>query len=451
VVEVVGDLLAALPRATADHDPRLLAAAARPGRIRDTALRLHQSAIDHPTSADGRIRRGLREARYLHSRERRLVADGIHGLLRHGEALAAALEDGSPLTRWLGWLVHQGLPPADALEAWAETQSDSTPPFAAARDLPGTLAPLLEAWPPEEAVALVGSLTPACGAALLRSLGTEVGAFLAASNTRALVTLRAQRTRMPRDDLARRLADEGFATTPTRYARDGLHVTTRGNITDTAAWREGLFEVQDGGSQLVATLVEPQGLVVDFCAGAGGKTLAMSAAMTGGRIVAADIRAKALSELQRRAKRAGAHNVQTCVLPRTGPLPGPLARARADRVLVDAPCSGTGVLRRHPAYRLRITGEALSRHPADQRAILDRAAALVAPGGRLVYATCSVLREENEAVVEDFLSAHPQFAPMPAREVLGADAKEVGDGNVLRVLPHIHGTDGFFAAVLMRT
>jgi len=453
MVEVVDALLAALPDATADPDPRLLAAAARPGRIRDTALRLYREATENPTSADGRMRRGLRDARYLHSRERRFVADGIHGLLRHHEILAAALEDGDPLACWLGWLVTRGLPVAEASSAWSDAAERPLPRFAAVVELAAVAAPLLRARSPEEAVALAGSVAPAFAAALLSALGTDVGAFLAASNARAPLTIRAYRARTAREDLARRLADEGFDTAPTRYARDGLHVTTRGNLAATTCWREGLFEVQDEGSQLVAALVQPEGLVVDLCAGAGGKTLAMSARMAGGRILAADVRANALAELDRRARRAGVENVGTTVLPPTGPLPKVLqrVRGRADRVLVDAPCSGSGVLRRHPAYRLRITAESLAAHPSDQRALLDRAAPLVAPGGRLVYATCSVLSEENDAVVEGFLSGHPQFARLSAREVLGPRATEVGDGEVLRVLPHVHGTDGFFAAVLARS
>ncbi|MBW1880422.1 MAG: hypothetical protein JRJ84_18855 [Deltaproteobacteria bacterium] len=452
-MEVVEGLLAALPHATADHDPRLLAAAARPGRSRDTALRLYRDATENPASADGRIRRGLRDARYLHSRERRFVADGIHGLLRHGEVLAAVLEDDARLTRWLGWLLTQGLPVADAADAWKETQPGSVPRFAAVVDLAGALAPLLHTLTPEEAVALVGSVTPACASALIRSLGTEVGAFLAASNARAPVTIRAHRARTEREELTGRLAAEGFDATPTPYAPDGLHIARGGNLVATATWREGLFEVQDEGSQLIAALVQPQGLVVDFCAGAGGKTLALSAMMVGGGILAADVRASALNELQRRARRAGIDNVSTCVLPPAGAFPRTLNRAMglADRVLVDAPCSGSGALRRHPAYRLRITANTLASNPVDQRAILDRAAPLVARGGRLVYATCSVFVEENDAVVEDFLSSHPQFARMPAREVLGAHATDVGDGEVLRVLPHIHSTDGFFGIVLVRS
>jgi len=439
-VEVVDGLLAALPRPVADVDPRLLHKAAGPGRVRAAALDLYAEALAHPRGADRVLRRGLRAARHLHSRERRLVADGVNDLLRFAAALAAALDTTEPSAAWLGWLVLHGLPPEAAGAAWG----DDPPPLARVTDLAGALAESLRGLSAAEAVACAGSVSTALGAALAESLGDATGAFLAASAERPLAVLRA--TGIAREDLAARLVAEGIATTPTRLAPDGLVVQGRANLAGTRAWRDGLFILQDEGSQLVAEAVDARGVVVDFCAGAGGKTLALAQAPDVERLVASDVREAPLATLRRRA---GADRTpETVRLPEDGPLPAPLdaLRGGADRVLVDAPCTGTGVLRRHPAYRLRLDAAEVARLPPLQGAILDRAAPLVRPGGRLIYATCSVLRAEDDAVVDAFLDRHPRFARVPLGAVL-PEADGLG-GDLLRVAPHTHGTDGFFAAVL---
>jgi 16S rRNA (cytosine967-C5)-methyltransferase len=224
----------------------------------------------------------------------------------------------------------------------------------------------------------------------------------------------------------------------------------------TRAFREGMFEQQDEGSQLVAELVAPSpgAVVVDACAGEGGKTLALAARMGGkGRIFACDVSEAKLETLRRRAKRIGVTNVQTIVLPREGALPGPLAGLRADRVLIDAPCSGVGTLRRNPELRQRLDRNAPSRLAAEQRAIAARFLPLVAPGGRLIYATCTVLREEDEATVDAIRALDPSLTPMRVLEIWGAPRGQPladASGTHLRLFPHVHGTDGFFASVLRR-
>jgi len=186
--------------------------------------------------------------------------------------------------------------------------------------------------------------------------------------------------------------------------------------------------------------------VVDACAGAGGKTLALGAAMDGqGRLLALDIDERKLGELRRRAARAGLHNVQA--LANHAAPPG----LQAARVLVDAPCSGLGVLRRNPEARWRLTAQEVDAFPARQLTLLESYAPLTAPGGRLIYATCTFLRAENEDVVLAFAARHPEFVVMPAKEILSAPrAAQLGDGTFVRTWPHRHGTDGFFGAVLRR-
>jgi 16S rRNA (cytosine967-C5)-methyltransferase len=231
----------------------------------------------------------------------------------------------------------------------------------------------------------------------------------------------------------------------------------RSNVFALRAFREGLFEVQDEASQLVAELCAPppRAVVVDACAGAGGKTLALGAALGGrGRVLAFDVDARKLAELRRRAARAGLSNVHPMVVGADGPsaeVRAAVGERGAARVLVDAPCSGLGVLRRNPEARWRLDAAAVASFPARQRALLAAYAPLVAEGGRLIYATCTFTRPENEDVVQAFLQDHPEFQLVPVKEIWGAArAATIGDGQVLRTWPHRQGTDGFFAAVMRR-
>ncbi len=246
-----------------------------------------------------------------------------------------------------------------------------------------------------------------------------------------------------------------MATRPLALAPDGLELLTHVNAYGLAAFRDGRFELQDAGSQVIAELVAPppRGTLVDACAGAGGKTLALGAlAANRGRLTAFDVSENKLEELRTRARRAGLTNVQALLVDEKLPTSEELAlHGRADRVLCDVPCSGLGTLRRNPEARWRLGPADLDELPERQRAILDRYAPLVAPGGRLVYATCTVARVENDEVVDAFLAAHPEFVEVPAKEILGkARAEAIGDGTRLRLQPHVHDTDGFFAAVLRR-
>jgi len=274
-----------------------------------------------------------------------------------------------------------------------------------------------------------------------------------AMNTRAPMCVRTNTVKGTRDELVARLAEERISAQPTRLSSVGLTFETRVNAFGLAAFREGLFEVMDEGSQLVAEAVAPppRSRVVDACAGAGGKTLALAAMLANqGRILALDTSGKKLEELRRRARRAGISNLSAREV--NGPeLPGEAKLGAWDRVLVDAPCSGLGTLRRNPEARWRLSPKAVDAYPADQLALLIAYAPLVAIGGRLIYATCSVLREENDAVVERFLRERPDFVVMPLKEIWGKPrAAELGDETFLRLLPHVHDTDGFFAAILRR-
>jgi 16S rRNA (cytosine967-C5)-methyltransferase len=273
-------------------------------------------------------------------------------------------------------------------------------------------------------------------------------------NRRAPMALRANTVKVSRDDLIARLAEENVVALPLPLAPAGVVLETRVNAFGLSAFRDGLFEVMDEGSQLVAELVAPPpgGRVLDACAGAGGKTLALGAIMGGkGRLVALDVDGRKLEELRRRARRAGLSNVEARAV--SDGFIKDAALGGFHRVLVDAPCSGLGTLRRNPEARWRLTPETVAKagFPARQLALLITYAPLCAVGGRLIYATCTLAEEENDRVVERFLAERDDFARVPVKEIWGRErALRVGDGLNLRLYPHVHDTDGFFAAVLRR-
>ena len=309
---------------------------------------------------------------------------------------------------------------------------------------------------PVRAFAQTHSLPRFLSARLLEQFGAEPAALLAAAlRTPAPIALRANTLKGTRDELLAQLAARGLAAEAGRFAPDALSIEGFANVFEWPEFAAGLFEQQDEASQLVAALVAPprRALVVDACAGAGGKSLALAAWMHNkGRILALDTHERRLDELRRRAARAGAFNIIPLPAPRAG---APLApeleavRGKAERVLVDAPCSGLGALRRKPDILRQLDVRALERLPKEQLAIAREARSWLAPGGRLVYATCTLLREENEEVVEKLVADGLEL--VSAREVLGGalgDKVCTSDGRFLRLLPHVHGTDGFFAAVL---
>ncbi len=290
----------------------------------------------------------------------------------------------------------------------------------------------------------------------------DVQPLLAALTEAAPLDLRVNTLRAKRDDVLGELRSATrqhapLRADPTPYSPEGIRLGDKPGLTRWPLYQDGKIEVQDEGSQLIARLVAPRRgeMLVDFCAGAGGKTLALGSLMRStGRIYAFDIHARRLAGLGPRLKRSGLSNVHPATIssendPRVKRLAG-----KIDRVLVDAPCSGSGTLRRNPDLKWRFDETELARVNAVQHSVLRAASRLLKPGGRLVYATCSLLAEENQAVVERFVAEHPQFAPVPAAEILRAQAIEIPALErfvpFFVMLPPLHGTDGFFAAALQR-
>jgi 16S rRNA (cytosine967-C5)-methyltransferase len=278
-----------------------------------------------------------------------------------------------------------------------------------------------------------------------------VDSFAAACLQAAPLDLRVNTEKISRATALAEFANGGIAAQPTQFSPVGIRLADKIALEKHPLYIAGAIEVQDEGSQLAAWLVQARRgeVIVDYCAGAGGKTLALGAAMCStGRIYACDPSPRRLLRLRERARRAGLSNVQTILLEGSPPDLQRLA-GKVDRVLVDAPCTGTGTLRRNPDLKWRHSAAMLTELCAKQAEILAAAARLPRHGGRLVYATCSVLAEENEAVIEAFLATQPGYRCIAAKHCAG-QLGGLDAGEFLRLWPQTHGCDGFFAAVLQR-
>lgn len=372
--------------------------------------------------------RTLRDHRHLSREQRQALKEAVYnvGLWRRRLGFLLGREDATP--PFLLYALLHGLTGVPAARAAALTGVGEGPP-------------LVTAEPPT--LALRASLPDWLADHFAREWGSEADAFCAHLNVPGPITLRANPLRTTRDALADRLRAEGVTTRPGPWSPLALHVDgPRPNLYALPSLQEGLFEVQDEGSQLLGLVVEarPGETVLDVCAGAGGKTLLLGGEMKdSGRLMAYDPEPERLDRLLQRSARAGLTRVQVLRKP---PEPG----LGADRVLVDAPCSELGSLRRGPDLRFRATPNVLTHFPPLQQDILQHAGDLVRPGGRLVYATCTVNRAENEDLVTAFLASRPEFHLVRPHVASAC----VRDG-FLSVAPHRHGTDAFFAAVMERS
>ena len=403
--------------------------------------------------ADATANEFFRERRYIGSGDRRAVSDRAWFVLRARRRLT-----------W--WLARTGAAPVPRLmiaaslllDGWVLSGVEQTfsggqfaaPPLMTAEK--SVLRPLEghtldhPDMPPAVRFEVPDWIYPQLEARFADSVESE----LAALSRPAPLDLRVNLLRGTREAAREALLAEGIPTEPTPLSPWGLRIPTRRLVTTGAAFQSGLVEIQDEGSQLVAALVaaQPGMRVADWCAGAGGKTLAVAMTMENrGHIVACDVHDKRLAACVHRLRRAGVHNVEQHLIA-TGDKWAKRQAGKFDRVLVDAPCTGCGTWRRNPDARLRLTETDLSELVEKQAAILDTASRLVRLGGRLIYATCSLLPAENEAQIAGFLERHPDFTVLPAAEAWeGAP----GAGPFLSLTPLQHDTDGFFGAVLTRT
>jgi len=448
-----GCIRASLPDLDRIADRKLAAHVVGGGRLCALVLELWQRTRMDWGFVTDRLASTFRKETWIGSHERRFVSETLYGLVRHLRRIDAGLARGRrtqraprDLERLVALLVlEQLIAPAQAARAVPDID------WAAVAAIDDAIAAERKRVP---RIALAASLPDWLAARLAADWGDEAEALALALNRRAPMTVRANLLLTDRDALAAELAQAGIATAPGAWCDTALHVETRTNLFALAAFTRGAMEAQDEGSQLLADLAaacaRPGALIIDLCAGAGGKTLAIAARMGNrGRIVASDVDARKLDELRRRARRAGVTSAQTVHL-EGGRWPAALdaLRGKADVVLVDAPCSGIGALRRNPEARWRLSEADLTGFAARQKEILGGARALLTPGGRLVYATCTLLDVENAEVVAAVVG--PDLVAVPLRELIGDRARELGDGDAFTVAPHRQGSDGFYARVLQR-
>jgi 16S rRNA (cytosine967-C5)-methyltransferase len=392
--------------------------------------------------ADAAVSRYFRAHRNLGQQDRAFVAETVYAALRRRRSLAAAAGSESPRALAIAALVRVRGLSGRALEGvLREDEQALVTRVRAARS--ETFAPAVRAdlpdWLWDRLAALHGA--------------EEAMRIAQGLLNPAPLDLRVNLAKSSRQDALARLRTDGIEGEPTPYSPAGIRLAGKPAVNRHPLFRQGAIEVQDEGSQLLAYLLAPRRgeMVADYCAGAGGKTLALAMLMRGtGRIYAMDVSSRRLGELAPRAARAGVSNVHTLVLSGEGDARAKRLASKIDRVLVDAPCSGFGTLRRNPDLKWRHGLDAIRELAAKQASILASAARLVKPGGRLVYATCSILPEEDEDVARGFAAAHPDFDPLSCREILAAQRVALDCSDQLRLWPHRHGCDGFFAAAFER-
>jgi len=416
-----------------------------PNALLELATDLLHKVMQFDAPADGVVSAFFREHRDLGPRERHTLAETTYAVLRQRLLFQHLAQSGKgEMERRLALLAWQGnagflrAALSEAEQKWLEQVSAidrSTLPAKLRHNLPEWLAEPLQA-----------------------SLGDEFWPLVESLNSAAPLDLRVNTFTAKRDEVRTALAAANIDAQPTPYSPWGLRVQGKPALNKLDVFTRGDVEVQDEGSQLLALLTDAKRgeMVVDFCAGAGGKTLALGAAMRNtGRLYAFDISGHRLAALKPRLARSGLSNVYPVQIAHERDERIKRLAGKIDRVLIDAPCSGLGTLRRNPDMKWRQSPQAIAELREKQAAILASASRLLKPGGRLVYATCSLLDAENEAIALAFTESHgPDFQPVSAAQAMEHahvnSAQSLVRGDFLRLWPHRHGTDGFFAAVWER-
>lgn len=396
---------------------------------------------EHP--ADAVLSQWMRKQKNMGGRDRAEVTNAVFDVLRHLRRYRYLAESGvgsgSRRLAILGLINTWDKDVREALDAgeqnWIEhvlTLDGMEMPFAQRYSLPDWLAQQLLSMPDSEALA-------------------------AALNTEAPLDLRVNPLKAERDVVLAQLSEgetARFKPKATSYSPWGIRLRGRPFVANWPQFEKGEIEVQDEGSQLLAALIAPKRgeMIIDFCAGAGGKTLLIGALMRStGRLYAFDTSATRLARAKPRFARSGLSNIVPVVINEANDTRIKRLHGKAQRVLVDAPCSGTGTLRRNPDIKWRFHAASIDHYVQIQREILERAAKCVAPGGRLVYATCSLLPQENQDQVTWFLQQHPHFELMEVNPIIAPRSPDLTmAGPYLELRPDYHHTDGFFAAVLQR-
>ena len=419
--------------------------------LRQTAMML-TNILEFNSPADAKLSEFFRNNRDLGTKERAFVAESVYGVLRRLRYLSmvAANEQGDPddarklILAWLLRVEGKSIRELEPILNEQQTEWAQAIKAKSTENLPLAVQADVRDWLWAKLVAQYGEVE---ALTICRSMFEQ-----------ASLDLRVNTIKGNREDVLKKMLAENtnnqdiIAITP--HSPIGIRMPNRLGINRHVLFTEGKIEVQDEGSQLLSYLVAPKRgqMIADFCAGAGGKTLAIGALMKNtGRLYAFDISEKRLHNLGQRLKRSGLSNLHAQLITGEGDQKLKRLNGKFDRVLVDAPCSGLGTLRRNPDLKWRFEAEDIAELNVKQTNILARAAKLVKAGGRLIYATCSLLQDENENIAEAFLAANADFVLVPANEVLAQQQIKVDTGKYLKLLPHLHGTDGFFAAVFEKT
>jgi 16S rRNA (cytosine967-C5)-methyltransferase len=416
-----------------------------PNALLELATELIHRTLQLKHPADGVVSDFFREHRALGSRERHTLAETTYAVLRERLLFQHLAQSGKgEIERRLAVLAWQGNE-GFLRAALSETEQQWHAQVGAVdrAALPEKLRHNLPEWLAERLQAAVGE---------------EFWPLVEAMNRSAGLDLRVNTFKAKRDDVQAAFAASNIEAVPTPYSPLGLRIDGKPALHKLDVFMRGDVEVQDEGSQLLALITGAKRgeMVADFCAGAGGKTLALGAEMRNtGRLYAFDTSGHRLASLKPRLARSGLSNVYPVQIAHERDERIKRLAGKLDRVLVDAPCSGLGTLRRNPDLKWRQTPQSIEELRVKQAAILASASRLLKPGGRLVYATCSLLEAENEEVAQAFTAERARdFEVVPVAEALGkthvVNADSLVRGNYLRLWPHRHATDGFFAAVWMR-
>jgi len=396
--------------------------------------------LEHP--ADTTLRYFFKNER-IGSNEREIVAETVFGVLRHRLLLEhTCAGHATPRRMALAHLIRFGgynLRELEPVLKHDEKEWLATVKGVKVTDMPLSVQAELPEWLLEK----------------MRASYTDADILIIGQSMQqgAPLDIRVNTLLAKRDEVLQQLHAQKIEATAAPYSPIGIRIKEKIPLNKDVLFTEGRVEVQDEGSQLLGFLLAPKrnDMVVDFCAGAGGKTLMLSALMNSqGRLYAMDVSEKRLANLKPRLKRSGASNIQPVLISHENDLKVKRLAGKIDRVLVDAPCSGLGTLRRNPDLKFRQSPTSIAELTQKQTAILASASRLLKKGGRLVYATCSILPEENQNIVQAFLATHPDFVLRPAGVVLQQQKITLEAGDYLELRPHLHGTDGFFAAVLER-
>ena len=393
--------------------------------------------------ADAIIRRFFRDNAILGVQDRAFIAEVVFGILRHRFFLESLAHPVTPRALVLGYLVkYHGLNLREFDTFISESEKKWLTEIKAIKidELSLSIRAELPDW-------LIEKLKINLSDEQILTLG------LALQKT-APLDLRVNTLLAKRDEVIAILQEEGIDAQITPYSPCGIRLAGKPMINRHELFLSGKIEVQDEGSQLLGYLLAPKRgeMVVDFCAGAGGKALLLGALMNSkGRLYAFDVSEKRLNNLIPRFKRSGLSNLHIQRINDENDSKVKRLSGKIDRVLVDAPCSGIGTLRRNPDLKWRQSSQSIEELKTKQSAILVAAAKLLKPGGRLVYATCSFLDEENQDIISNFLNSHPQFTVLNSTELLAQQKIALDTGEFLQINPQQHQTDGFFAAALVRS